>query len=97
MNLLNLCLARKPRPSSLAQKQKISFSNGPGWVNQSCVVAVSGTFCPAQAPGSVSCRARERTFTEAQESVHREGGGDAEPVEKHRGSLCELVSRGKHV
>lgn len=58
---------------------------------------MSGTFYPAQTPGSVSCRARERTFKEAQEGVHREGGGDAEPVEKYRGSMCQLVSHGKHM
>ena len=60
-------------------------------------LAVSGTFHPARAHVSVSYRARERAFTEAQEGVHREGGGDEEPVEKHCGSLCELVSHGKWV
>lgn len=65
--------------------------------HQRCVLAVSETFHPVQAHASVSYRARERAFTEAQEGMHREGCGDKEPVEKHRGSLCELVSHGKHM
>lgn len=38
------------------------------------------------------CRAGEGAFPEAQEGLHRESGGNPEPVEKHRGPVCELVS-----
>lgn len=47
---------------------------------------------PPSLTQSASCRAGEGAFPETQEGVHREGGGDPEPVEEHRGSMCELVS-----
>ena len=45
--------------------------------------------------GPVFCRAGEGAFPKAQEGLHREGGGNPEPMEKHRGPVCELVSPGR--
>lgn len=38
------------------------------------------------------CRAGKGALPETQEGLHRENGGDPEPVEEHRGPVCELVS-----
>lgn len=37
-------------------------------------------------------RAAERSSQETQKDMYRKDGGDKEPVEKHCGPLCELVS-----
>lgn len=61
---------------------------------------VDEAVCPGLAKRSqvlFPCRAGEGAFPETQESLYRESGGNQEPMEEHRGPVCELVSHQRDI